>query len=150
MYASDIETYELVYLNQKALDAFDLEVLDEDQGTESMMYCYSAFPCGFCNNDKLCVGRFEEWRVTITPVGQKVLHSPERHANRRPGNEAEVSDRDRRRHYGRTLMQDQWVIQMYRNIESQANEGLKKAIAVGSPRTSINIILRTSGKGPQR
>ena len=38
------------------------------------------------------------------------------------------------------------VIQMYRNIESLANEGLQKAIAVESPDESINIILEHLGK----
>ena len=63
VYAADIETHELVYLNQKALDAFGLKSLDEIKGKK----CYevlqnSAIPCGVCNNDRLCVGRFEEWR----------------------------------------------------------------------------------------
>lgn len=42
-------------------------------------------------------------------------------------------------------MQDQ-VIQLYRDIEALANEGLKKAIAAESPDESINIILEHLGK----
>ena len=36
VYAADIETHELVYLNQKALDAFGLKSLDEIKGKK----CY--------------------------------------------------------------------------------------------------------------
>lgn len=61
----------LSYLNQKALDAFGLKSLDEIKGKK----CYkvlqnSAIPCGVCNNDRLCVGQFEEWRY-YNPVIRK-------------------------------------------------------------------------------
>ena len=143
VYASDIETYELVYLNQKALDTFGLKSLDEIKGRkchEVLQNC--AFPCGFCNNDKLCVGRFEEWRY-YNPVVERyfilkdtLIADPE--TKRKYRIEIAVDITEER-------MQDQ-VIQMYRNIESLANEGLKKAIAVESPDESINIILAHLGK----
>ena len=143
VYASDIETYELVYLNQKALDTFGLKSLDEIKGRkchEVLQNC--AFPCGFCNNDKLCVGRFEEWRY-YNPVVERyfilkdtLIADPE--TKRKYRIEIAVDITEER-------MQDQ-VIQMYRNIESLANEGLKKAIAVESPDESINIILEHLGK----
>lgn len=143
VYASDIETYELVYLNQKALDAFGLKSLDEIKGRkchEVLQNC--AFPCGICNNDKLCVGKFEEWRY-YNPVVERyfilkdtLIADPE--TKRKYRIEIAVDITEER-------MQDQ-VIQMYRNIESLANEGLKKAIAVESPDESINIILEHLGK----
>ena len=143
VYASDIETYELVYLNQKALDAFGLKSLDEIKGRkchEVLQEC--AFPCGICNNDKLCVGKFEEWRY-YNPVVERyfilkdtLIVDPE--TKRKYRIEIAVDITEER-------MQDQ-VIQMYRNIESLANEGLKKAIAVESPDESINIILEHLGK----
>ena len=143
VYASDIETYELVYLNQKALDAFGLKSLDEIKGRkchEVLQNC--AFPCGICNNDKLCVGKFEEWRY-YNPVVERyfilkdtLIVDPE--TKRKYRIEIAVDITEER-------MQDQ-IIQMYRNIESLANEGLKKAIAVESPDESINIILEHLGK----
>ena len=59
VYATDIETNELVYMNRKALDAYELKSLDEIKGRK----CYevlqkSSPPCGICNNDRLCVGAF--------------------------------------------------------------------------------------------
>ena len=143
VYASDIETYELVYLNQKALDAFGLKSLDEIKGRkchEVLQSC--AFPCGFCNNDKLCVGRFEEWRY-YNPVVERYFILKD----------TLIADPETKRKYRIEIAiditeeraQDQ-VIQMYRNIEALANEGLRKAIATESPDESINIILEHLGK----
>ena len=63
IYVADIETHELVYMNKKTLDAYGFTSVEEIKGKP----CYeilqkSSIPCGMCNNDKLCVGDFEEWR----------------------------------------------------------------------------------------
>ena len=143
VYAADIETHELVYLNQKALDAFGLKSLDEIKGKK----CYkvlqnSAIPCGVCNNDRLCVGQFEEWRY-YNPVIEKYFILKD----------TLIEDSETKRKYRieiavditKERVQDQ-VIQLYRDIEALANEGLKKAIAAESPDESINIILEHLGK----
>lgn len=143
VYAADIETHELVYLNQKALDAFGLKSLDEIKGKK----CYevlqnSAIPCGVCNNDRLCVGQFKEWRY-YNPVIEKYFILKD----------TLIEDSETKRKYRIEIAvditeeraQDQ-VIQLYRDIESLANEGLKKAIAAESPDESINIILEHLGK----
>ena len=63
VYASDIETNELVYLNRKAMDAFGVKSTDEIRGRK----CYevlqgSSIPCGMCTNRQLSTGSFVEWR----------------------------------------------------------------------------------------
>lgn len=73
VYATDIETNELVYMNRKTLAAYELKSLEEIKGRK----CYevlqkSSTPCGICNNDRLCVGAFEEWRY-YNPVIDKYL-----------------------------------------------------------------------------
>lgn len=60
-------------MNRKTLDAYELKSLDEIKGRK----CYevlqkSSTPCGICNNDRLCVGAFEEWRY-YNPVIDKYL-----------------------------------------------------------------------------
>ena len=57
VYASDIETNELVYLNRKAMDTFGLKSIDEIKGRK----CYevlqgSNLPCALCTNNQLSVG----------------------------------------------------------------------------------------------
>lgn len=115
VYAADIETHELVYLNQKALDAFGLKSLDEIKGKK----CYevlqnSAIPCGVCNNDRLCVGQFEEWRY-YNPVIEKYFILKD----------TLIEDSETKRKYRieiavditKERVQDQ-VIQLYRDIEA--------------------------------
>ena len=143
VYAADVETHELVYLNRKALDTLGLKSLDEIKGKK----CYEVLqgltaPCGMCTNDQLSVGTFVEWRY-YNPVFEKyfilkdtLIVDPE--TKRKYRIEIAVDITEER-------MQDQ-VIQMYRDIEALANEGLKKAIAVESPDESINIILEHLGK----
>ena len=143
VYAADIETYDLVYLNQKALDAFGLKSLDEIKGRkchEVLQGCN--FPCGICNNEKLCVGRFVEWRY-YNPVVEKYFSLKD----------TLIEDAETKRKYRIEIAiditeeraQDQ-VVQMYRDIEALANNGLKKAIAAESPDESINTILEHLGK----
>ena len=62
VYASDIETNELVYLNRKAMDTFGLKSIDEIKGRK----CYevlqgSNLPCALCTNNQLSVGNYVEW-----------------------------------------------------------------------------------------
>ena len=56
VYATDIETDELVYMNRKLLEVYGLQSIDDVKG----MKCYevlqkSSVPCGMCNNDRLCL-----------------------------------------------------------------------------------------------
>ena len=73
VYATDIETDELVYMNRKVLEAYGLQSIDDVKG----MKCYevlqkSSVPCGMCNNDVLCAGKFVEWRY-YNPVIDKYM-----------------------------------------------------------------------------
>ena len=143
VYASDIETYELVYMNRKALKAYGLSSMDEIKGRK----CYEvlqgcAIPCGICNNNKLCVERFEEWRY-YNPVIDKyfilkdtLVVDPETKRKYRIEIAIDITEEH---------MQDR-IIQAYRDIEAKANEGMKRAIAAETPDESIQIILEHLGK----
>ena len=74
VYASDIETNELVYLNRKAMDAFGVKSTDEIRGRK----CYevlqgSSIPCGMCTNCQLSTGSFVEWRYYNPVLGRHLL-----------------------------------------------------------------------------
>ena len=63
VYASDIDTDELVYMNKKALRMYGIHSLDEIAGKkcyEVLQHCSA--PCAVCNNKQLCEGEFIEWR----------------------------------------------------------------------------------------
>lgn len=73
VYATDIETNEIVYMNHKALKAYGLESIEDIKGKK----CYevlqkASVKCGMCNNSRLLPGAFEEWRY-YNPVLDKYM-----------------------------------------------------------------------------
>ena len=143
IYAADIETHELVYMNKKTLDAYGFTSMEEVKGKP----CYeilqrSSIPCGMCNNDKLCVGAFEEWRY-YNPVVDKYLllkdtliTDPETQKKYRIEIAIDITEEH---------TQDK-AIQKYRNIETLVNQGLRIALSADTPDETIKIILEHLGK----
>lgn len=143
VYAAEIETNELVYMNRKTLDAFGFHSVDDIQGKK----CYeviqnSSVPCGMCNNDKLCSGKFEEWRY-YNPVIDKYMIVKDTLVE-----DAETGKRYRVEFsidISEERAQDK-RIQKYRAMEAVVNEGLRVALAADTPDETIQIILEHLGK----
>lgn len=62
VYVSDLNSFDLVYMNQKALETYGFCSLDEVVGRK----CYEVLqqcstPCSMCNNRQLKQGYFTEW-----------------------------------------------------------------------------------------
>lgn len=143
VYATDIETDELVYMNRKVLEAYGLQSIDDVKGKK----CYevlqkSSVPCGMCNNDRLCAGKFVEWRY-YNPVIDKymmlkdtLVEDPVTKKKYRIEISIDISEE---------RSQDK-MIQKYRDMESFVNEALKDALSVESPDETIRIILEYLGK----
>ena len=143
VYATDIETDELVYMNRKVLEAYGLQSIDDVKG----MKCYevlqkSSVPCGMCNNDVLCAGKFVEWRY-YNPVIDKymmlkdtLVEDPVTNKKYRIEISIDISEE---------RSQDK-MIQKYRDMGSFVNEALKDALSVESPDETIRIILEYLGK----
>ena len=143
VYATDIETDELVYMNRKVLEAYGLQSIDDVKGKK----CYevlqkSSVPCGMCNNDRLCAGKFVEWRY-YNPVIDKymmlkdtLVEDPVTNKKYRIEISIDISEE---------RSQDK-MIQKYRDMESFVNEALKDALSVESPDETIRIILEYLGK----
>ena len=143
VYATDIETDELVYMNRKLLEVYGLQSMDDVKG----MKCYevlqkSSVPCGMCNNDRLCAGKFVEWRY-YNPVIDKymmlkdtLVEDPVTKKKYRIEISIDISEE---------RSQDK-MIQKYRDMESFVNEALKDALSVESPDETIRIILEYLGK----
>lgn len=125
VYATDIETDELVYMNRKLLEVYGLQSIDDVKG----MKCYevlqkSSVPCGMCNNDRLCAGKFVEWRY-YNPVIDKymmlkdtLVEDPVTNKKYRIEISIDISEE---------RSQDK-MIQKYRDMESFVNEALKDAL----------------------
>ena len=143
IYAADIETHELVYMNKKTLDAYGFTSVEEIKGKP----CYeilqkSSIPCGMCNNDKLCVGAFEEWRY-YNPVIDKymllkdtLITDPETQKKYRIEIAIDITEEH---------TQDK-AIQKYRDMETLVNKGLRIALSADTPDETIQIILEHLGK----
>ncbi len=120
IYVADIETHELVYMNKKTLDAYGFTSVEEIKGKP----CYeilqkSSIPCGMCNNDKLCVGAFEEWRY-YNPVVDKYMLLKD----------TLITDAETQKKYRIEIAIDiteehtqDKAIQKYRDMETQVNKG---------------------------
>lgn len=68
IYISEIETYELVYMNRKLRESLGYSSHEEYRGKK----CYdilqnSTFPCAFCTNESLEQGKFISW-THMNPV----------------------------------------------------------------------------------
>ena len=142
VYATDIETHEIVYMNRKTLQAYGLQSLEDAKGKK----CYeilqkTLIPCGMCNNDRLSVGEFEEWHY-YNPIIDRYLMLKdtliEDSANGKKYRvELGVDISEKRTQDG--------VIQKYQNMEFMINEGLRIALQAATPEQSIEVILEYLG-----
>lgn len=71
VYAADIDTYELIYMNKYARELYHFTQKSDYLGK----YCYDVLqsclsPCAICTNDKLKCGQFYEWS-RYSPVTKK-------------------------------------------------------------------------------
>lgn len=142
VYAADIDTHELVYMNKKTLSLYGLESLADIKDRK----CYellqnTAIPCGMCNNDSLTIGNFIEWNH-YNPIIDKYLTLKDTLI------EDETSGRKYRIEIAVDMSQERKrdkKLQKYRNLERIVNEGLRIALRASTPEKSILIILKYLG-----
>ena len=142
VYATDIETHEIVYMNRKTLQVYGLQSLEDAKGKK----CYellqkTLIPCGMCNNDRLSVGEFEEWHY-YNPIIDRYLMLKD----------TLIEDSSNGKKYRVELGVDisekrtqDGVIQKYQNMEFMINEGLRIALQAATPEQSIEVILEYLG-----
>ena len=143
VYATDIETNEIVYMNHKALKAYGLESIEDIKGRK----CYevlqkASVKCGMCNNSRLLPGAFEEWRYYNPTIDKYMMLK-----------DTLVVDSEKKKKYrieigidiSEERTQDK-VIQKYRDMESLINEALKMALSADTPDDTITIILEHLGR----
>lgn len=141
VYVSDMDSYEIVYMNKKTRETYGFHSMEEVIGKK----CYEVLngcnaPCAVCNNHELVAGHFREWRY-FNPLLHKTL---------------ELKDtmmEDNGRRYRIELAMDvsaqerqNNMIQSYQNLELLANEGLRIALQAPTPDKSIDVILEYLGK----
>lgn len=141
VYVADVDTYEFIYMNKKALSICGLTSLEQTRGKK----CYEVLqnasaPCEICNNRELVPGQFKEWRY-YNPV-----------YNRHTLVKDTLIDLDGRRlrieiaiDISADTKQNE-IIRDYQNKEALINEALRTAMLASDPETSLKIAIEYLGK----
>lgn len=141
VYVSDVDTYEFIYMNQKALSLCGLTSFNQTVGKK----CYevlqnAAAPCEICNNRNLVRGQFNEWRY-FNPMCKKhfmVKDTLVEQDGRRLRIEIAIDIS--------TETGQKEIIRNYQNRESLINEALRTALMASDPDTSLKIAIEYLGK----
>ena len=141
VYVSDVDTYEIIYMNKKTREMYGVSSVDELRGRK----CYEVLqncsaPCSICNNDQLTPGFFKEWRY-YNPLLDKYLmlkDTMEVVDGRKCRIEIAIDLTTEKRLEG--------IGENYHHLETLINEGLRVALQAPTPDDSLNIALEYLGK----
>ena len=141
VYASDVDTYELLYLNKAARDLFQFKDESEYKGKncyEILQQCSS--PCAMCTNNRLKPGVFYEWSRFNPLVRRSYLLK-----------DTMVIDDVRRVRIEMAIDLDihelaKRSFSEFTDNEALINEGLRCALAEETPEQSIDTLLQYLGQ----
>lgn len=141
VYVSDMDTYEIEYLNKKALTVLGLSSLEEVKGKmcyEVLQNCST--PCEFCTNHCLKEGDFYEWQHTNKIIDKKYALKDtmlEQDGRRlRIELAIDLSVQDAQKH----------TIEDYIKNETMINEGLRISLSEPTPEKSLQALLKYIGQ----
>lgn len=141
VYTADMDTYEIIYMNSKACEAYGIRNVEEIKGKK----CYEVLhqhsePCKFCTNSILKPGFFHEWQY-YNPFLKKSFSRKETmvEANGRRCRMELAIDMSIQEEQKKT-------IQKYTSNESMINEGLRLALAEPMPERSLEVLLAYLGQ----
>ena len=141
VYASDMENYELLYMNRKAREIYGYSDVRDFKGKKCYEVLQScACPCTICNNRNLKQGYFEEWQY-YNPVLGKTYGLKD----------TMVVDEGRKCRLEMAIdmsiqEQQKKAIREFSDNEAMINEGLRIALSAPMPEESIGILLEYLGK----
>jgi diguanylate cyclase (GGDEF)-like protein len=143
VYASDVNSHDIVYLNRKARELYKIQSVEKLNGKK----CYevlqgSSSPCAICNNRKLKSGYFEEWKY-YNPIHKKTFALKD----------TLIEDKKTGKYYRIELAIDitvqeeqKEILKEYMDTEAMINEGLRISMSSSDPNESIEILLEYLGK----
>lgn len=137
VYVSDIDTYDLIYMNKKALQTYGFHSLDDIVGKK----CHEVIrncpvPCTRCNNHELMQGHFNEWWYYNPMLRRQIMFK-------------DTIIKEDGKKYRMELAIDackkeQWNGMM--NLEAKINEGLSVALQQDTPSQTLEVLLEYLGK----
>lgn len=135
-YVSDMDSYEILYMNHSALEAYGVSSVDAFKGR----HCYEVLygnnsPCVICHSERLREGKYLKQKFFNPFLDRYFL----------------LMDTIVRKNGIRCRFELAIDISEYENtgredIEARINEGIRYAICEPDPNTSIHIILEFLGK----
>jgi diguanylate cyclase (GGDEF)-like protein len=141
MVVSDMETYDIIYMNKKARHKHNVESVEALKGIK----CYQLlqdipYPCAFCDNPDLKCDFYDEWQY-IKPAGGEpfMLRDVLTDGNgKRYRMELAVD----------VIASESQKIKMrnHLDIEEIINQGLRLSLSTISPNESIRVLLEYVGK----
>ncbi len=137
VYVSDINSYELIYMNKKALLTYGFSSLEEIAGKK----CYEVIrngsaPCSMCNNHDLKQGTFNEgWYYNPILERQVMLKATIINEGGRQYRMEFAIDAGKQEH---------WCSMM--SLEARINEGLRVALQQETPSRTLEVMLEYLGK----
>lgn len=141
VYVADMDSYEILYMNKKAWEAYGFCCAEAAVGEK----CYEVIqgnsaPCAFCNNHELVQGDFREWRYYNSVINKyfELKDTMIDDEGRRCRVEIAINIDD--------MKKQSELLFDYQRIEFLANEGIRLALQESSPDKSIDIILEYLGK----
>ena len=141
VYVADVDTYEFIYMNKRALSICGLTSLEQTRGKK----CYEVLqnasaPCEICNNRELVPGQFKEWRYYNPVYNRHTLVKDTL---------IELDGRRLRIEIAIDISADtkqNEIIRDYQNKEALINEALRTAMLASDPETSLKIAIEYMGK----
>jgi len=141
VYVTDMDSYEVIYMNRKLMEMHGISSLEEVAGKK----CYEVFqncsePCAICTNHELSEGYFKEWGYYNPMIGKYLVLKDTmivdngRHCRMEIALDAEAAG---------------WrsnMLNSYRSLESLVNEGLRLALKASTPDRSLEVVLEYIGK----
>ncbi len=140
VYVSDIDSYELVYMNKKAMERYGFSSKEEYSGRkcyEVLQGCLS--PCAMCNNCELTAGQFKEWQYYNPKIDRHMLLKDT------------LVEEDGRRYRVELAIditaqeQRSDLLRSYQSLEILVNNGIRLALNEPVPDKSIEVILEYIG-----
>lgn len=136
VYVSDIDTYEMVYLNRWARELYGFHPMEGCAGKKCYKVLYNCpTPCAFCTNHELMPGHFKEW-----------LHYNTRQGRYYSRKDTLIEEDGRRYRMGIAVDmtvqgQQEQTIQGFVENEEMLNKGLRIARSISEPDQAIAVLL---------
>ncbi len=141
VYVSDLENYQLVYMNKKALEVYGINSLEEVRGRSCHQILRgSGSPCSFCSGFASEPGRFEERQYYDRNLDRHFLLRStiltENGKRYRLEMALDISEQEQQKN----------MVQSVQNLEAVINEGLRVALLEETPDQSLEVLLGYLGK----